>query len=67
MAKSRKVEVTTEVLTSLEELQKAVASLPAGDLKTRAEGALAYLGRTFESQPRLEAGKCPINTTVIRA
>jgi hypothetical protein len=47
MAKSKTIRVTPNVQRCLEELKAAVKSLPAGDLKKRAEGALDYLSRTF--------------------
>lgn len=65
MAKPKTIEVTAEMLRSLEELKKALASLPAGELRARAEAALAYLGRTLNPQAGQEKGKCPVNTTVI--
>ncbi|MFB0566773.1 MAG: hypothetical protein ACETWK_13980 [Candidatus Aminicenantaceae bacterium] len=67
MAKSTRITVTPNVMKCLEELKTAVKSLPAGDLRKRAEGALNYLSRTFkgESQP-LRGRKCPIDKPIIR-
>jgi hypothetical protein len=68
MGKNRKIEVTPNLVQSAEELRKAVAALPAGDLKARAEAALDHLARAFEGRPALtEERKCPVNTTIIRA
>jgi len=68
MGKNRKIEVTPDLVLSAEELRKAIASLPAGDLKARAEAALDHLTRAFEGRPALkEERKCPVNTTIIKA
>jgi hypothetical protein len=68
MGKTRKIEVTPNMIQSAEELRKAVASLPAGDLKARAEAALDFITRAFENHPEsTEERKCPVNTTIIRA
>jgi len=67
MDKSRKIEVTPNLVQSAEELRKAVASLPAGDLKARAEAALDHLTRAFEGRSALtQEKKCPVNTTIIK-
>ena len=66
MAKSRTIRVTPNVQKCLEELKAAVKSLPSGDLKKRAEGALNYLSRTFKGEPQPLKGRgCPPNKLVI--
>jgi len=69
MEESKKitVEVTPNLLKCLEGLKEAVKSLPEGDLKERAEGALEYLTRTFAGvpQPR-EIIACPPGRLIIR-
>ncbi len=61
MAKSKTIRVTPNVQKSLEELKTAVKSLPAGDLKKRAEGAISYLSQTFKGKPQPGKGRtCPI-------
>jgi hypothetical protein len=61
MAKSKTIRVTPNVQKSLEELKTAVKSLPAGDLKKRAEGAIDYLSRTFKGKAQPGKGRdCPI-------
>ena len=60
MARSQSVRVTPNVMRCMEELKAAVKTLPAGDKKKRAEGALDYLSRTFKGkhQPMRGYG-CP--------
>jgi hypothetical protein len=61
MAKSKTIRVTRNVQKSLEELKTAVKSLPAGDLKKRAEGAISYLSNTFKGKPQPGKGRtCPV-------
>lgn len=66
MPKSKTIRVTPNVIRCLEELRAAVKSLPAGDLKKRAEGATTYLSRTFkgERQPR-GGSSCPADKAII--
>jgi len=60
MAKSKTIRVTPNVQKSLEELSAAVKSLPAGEKKTRAEGAVSYLSQTFKGKPQPGKGRtCP--------
>lgn len=60
MAKSRTIRVTPNVQKSLEALKAAVKSLPAGDLKKRAEGAVRYLSSTFKGERQPGGGiSCP--------
>lgn len=67
MAKSKTIRVTPNVKRCLEQLKEAVKSMPAGDLKKRAEGALDYLSRTFrgERQPR-KGIWCPEDRPILR-
>ena len=66
MAKSKTIRVTPNVQRCLEELKAAVKSLPAGDLKKRAEGAVDYLSRTFKGEPQpLGGGHCPGGTAIV--
>jgi hypothetical protein len=65
MAKSKTIRVTPNVKKSLEELKSAVKSLPAGDLKKSAEGAIDYLSRTFQGKPQPGKGRtCPIGRLI---
>jgi len=60
------IEITPNVLKCLQILREAVESLPEGDLKTQAEGALEYMERTARGEPQpLEGETCPVNTAVI--
>lgn len=66
MAKSKTIRVTPNVQKCLEELKAAVKTLPAGDLKKRAEGALDYLSRTFKGGPQPLSGiRCPAAKLII--
>ena len=66
MAKSKTIRVTPNVQKCLEELKAAVKSLPAGDLKKRAEGAVNYLSRTFKGEPQpLKGRTCPGGALII--
>jgi len=61
------IQVTPNVQKCLEELTTAVNSLPAGDLKERAEGAIQYLSQTFKGQPQPRGGRdCPGGSAVIK-
>jgi len=61
MAKSKTIRITPNVQKSLEELKSAVKSLPAGEKKKRAEGAISYLSNTFKGKPQPGKGRgCPI-------
>jgi len=67
MAKSKTIRVTPNVLKCLEELRRAVKSLPPGALKKRARGALDYLDRTFKGEPQpLKGAFCPDDKAIIR-
>ena len=57
MQEYRKIDVTPNVQKCLEELKAAIESMPDCDLKTRAEGALDYLDRTFQVEPQPESGR----------
>ena len=60
MAKSKTIRVTPNVQASLDELKAAVKSLPAGEKKERAEGAISYLSATFKGKPQPGKGRsCP--------
>jgi hypothetical protein len=66
MAKSKTIRVTPNVLKCLDELKTAVKSMPAGHLKKRANGAIAYLDRAFkgERQP-LGGSSCPPDRAIV--
>jgi len=67
MAKSKTIRVTPNVQKCLKELKEAVKSLPAGDLKKNAEGALNYLSRTFKGEPQALKGRlCPHGKLIIK-
>ena len=66
MAKSKTIRVTPNVKKSLEELKTAVKSMPAGDLKKRAEGAINYLSQTFKGKRQPRGGSlCPGGSFII--
>jgi hypothetical protein len=65
MAKSKTIRVTPNVQKSLEELKRAVKSMPAGAMKERAEGAISYLSSTFKGKPQPGQGRqCPIGRMI---
>jgi hypothetical protein len=67
MAKSKTIRVTPNVQKCLEELKAAVKSMPAGEKKKRAEGAISYLSQTFKGKPQPGKGRsCPGGTLMIR-
>jgi hypothetical protein len=67
MARSKTIRVTPNVKASLEILKKAVKSLPQSDLKTKAQGAVTYLGDTFEGKPQPGKGRiCPPRVAIVR-
>jgi hypothetical protein len=67
LAKSKTIRVTPNVQKSLEHLKAAVKSMPAGDKKEKAEGAISYLSNTFKGKPQPGRGKmCPLHTLVIK-
>ena len=60
MAKSKTIRVTPNVQKCLEVLKAEVKTLPAGDKKKRAEGAISYLSQTFKGKPQPGKGRtCP--------
>jgi len=67
MAKSKTIRVTPNVQKSLEELSAAVKSLPSGEKKKRAEGAVSYLSQTFKGKPQPGKGRtCPGGRIIIK-
>ncbi len=67
MAKSKTIRVTPNVKKSLEELKAAVKSMPAGDLKNRAEGAIDFLSNTFKGKAQPGRGRiCPTSKLIIK-
>jgi hypothetical protein len=62
MAKSKTIRVTPNVQKCLEELKAAVKTLPAGDKKERAEGAISYLSSTFKGK---HGSLCPGGRIII--
>ncbi len=66
MAKSKTIRVTPNVQKSLELLKAAVKSMPAGNKKEKAEGAISYLSNTFKGKAQLGRGRiCPTGKPVI--
>jgi len=57
MAKSITIRVTPNVQKCLEELKTVVKSIPAGEKKERAEGAISYLSSTFKGKPQPRKGR----------
>ncbi len=67
MARSKTIRVTPNVKASLEILKKAVKALPKSDLKKKAQGAISYLGNTFEGKPQPRGGRiCPPRTAIVK-
>ena len=67
MARSKTIRVTPNVKASLDILKEAVKSLPKSDLKERAQGAVKYLGDTFEGQAQPGKGRiCPPRVLIVR-
>ena len=67
MAKSKTIRVTPNVDFCLKELKEAVKSMPEGDLKKKAQGALNYLSRTFKGEPQPAQGaRCPGGRLIVR-
>ncbi|MDH4257523.1 MAG: hypothetical protein OEY25_10360 [Candidatus Aminicenantes bacterium] len=63
---SEKIDVTPNVKRCLEVLREAVKTLPEGDLKTQAEGALEYLESAARGEPQPNEGRsCPIGKVFI--
>jgi hypothetical protein len=66
MAKSKTIRVTPNVQKCLKELSAAVKSMPAGEKKERAEGAINYLSQTFKGKPQPGQGRvCPGGRLII--
>jgi hypothetical protein len=67
MAKSKTIRVTPNVQKCLKELSSAVKSMPSGDKKKRAEGAISYLSSTFQGKPQpLKGRNCPGGRLIIK-
>jgi hypothetical protein len=67
MAESKTIRVTPNLKKCLNVLKKAVASLPAGELRRQAQEALSYLGKSFEGKPQpLRGRRCPVDTSIIK-
>ncbi len=63
---SEKIDVTPNVERCLEVLREAVKTLPEGDLKTQAEGALEYLESAARGEPQPNEGiACPVDRPII--
>ena len=63
---SEKIDVSPNVLRCLEVLREAIKSLPEGDLKNQAEGALEYLESAARGEPQPNDGiSCPGNKMII--
>jgi len=67
MAKSKTIRVTPNMDSCLKELKEAVKSMPEGEQKKRAQGALNYLSRTFKGEPQPAQGRgCPGSRLIVR-
>ena len=67
MAKSKTIRVTPNVKKCLTQLKAAVKSMPEGDLKDTAQGAVNYLSSTFQGKPQLGRGRfCPGGKRIIK-
>ena len=66
MARSKTIRVTPNVQKCLKILREVTKSLPPGDLKKRADGAISYLSRTFKGEPQPRRGQaCPPHKLII--
>ncbi len=66
MAKSKTIRVTPNVQKSLAELKAAVKTMPAGNKKEKAEGAITYLSNTFKGNRQPRGGRaCPVRKLII--
>jgi hypothetical protein len=64
---AKKIKVTPNVQKCLEILGEIVKDMPSGDLKTKAEGAVDYLDRTFKGEPQPAKGEsCPEGALLIK-
>ncbi len=64
---AKKIKVTPNVQKCLEILTEIVKDLSPGDLKTKAEGAIDYLDRTFKGEPQPAKGEnCPEGALLIK-
>ena len=67
MAESKTIRVTPNVKKCLTQIKAAVKSMPEGDLKDNANGAINYLSRTFQGKAQPGRGiKCPGMTKIIK-
>jgi len=67
MARSKTIRVTPNVKKCLTQLKAAVKSMPEGDLKDNANGAISYLSGTFQGKPQPGRGiSCPGGKKVIK-
>jgi len=67
MAKTKKIKVTPNVKKCLDILTEALKDMPPSDLKTKAEGAVDYLDRTFKGEPQPAKGdSCPESALLIK-
>ncbi|MFQ6037625.1 MAG: hypothetical protein ACE5LV_03300 [Candidatus Aminicenantales bacterium] len=67
MTRSTRITVTPNVLECLRILKKAVKSIPDASLKRDAQGAVAYLDRTFKGEPQPAKGRaCPGGTRIVK-
>lgn len=68
MAKSKTVRITPNLQKCIDELKEAVNTMPSGDSKKKAEGALNYLTLAFkgEKQP-LRGRECPVDKAIIKS
>ena len=63
---TEKIDVTPNVMRCLEVFREVVKSLPDRDLKTQAEGALAYMEEAATGQPQSDEGIfCPAGKIII--
>ena len=67
MAESKTIRVTPNLKKCLAVLRKAVAGLPDGELRRKAQEALSYLAKSFEGKPQPLRGRgCPVDTGIIK-
>lgn len=63
---NEKIDVTPNIKRCLEVLREAVETLPEGDQKTLAEGALEYLESAARGEPQPNDGiSCPVEKVII--
>lgn len=66
MAKSRTIRVTPNLQAWLDELEKTVKSMPAGEAKKKAQAGIVYMKDAFAGKPQPNRGIiCPPERVIL--